>query len=571
MAERPQVFPFRPTSPSRRLPALPRRLAVYRCDVLVLGTGSAGLAAAMAAADSGAHVMAVSKGSLRDTNTRYAQGGLAAAIGPEDRAEFHAGDTLGVGCGLSEPAVVQAITAGAASAVDRLLEAGIQFNRNAAGEFSLGREGGHRVARILHHGTATGLELQRVLIAQARAHARIDLFEDVCGVDLLRDAEGRVAGLLAMLQGSRGAPEPVLFEAGAVVLATGGGGQLYRETTNPALATADGLAMALRAGAELQDLEFVQFHPTILYVAGAARFLISEVVRGAGAVLRDREGRAFMASYHPDQELAPRDVVSRAIFRRIVETGDTHVYLDLSAVPDPAGRFPELARITKEFGIDVRRDPIPVRPAVHYFIGGVAVDLDGRSSVPGLWATGECASTGLHGANRLGSNSLLEGLVHGGGTGRAAAGDCRPPRRFLLPNSSGARDHSGAELSLRDLVYSLKSLMWRQVGIERDGAGLEEAAERIATWEDFLGRLGPFNRDGVEAVNMVQTAWMVAKSAAYREESRGTHYRTDWPEPREEWHVHTRVRALEDGVYWRTAPVREAGSEIPIVTEGKTT
>lgn len=536
-----------------------RSLPVYRCDILVVGSGVAGLSAALAAADEGAHVMVLSKGALDDGNTRHAQGGIAAAVGPEDRVEFHAGDTLQVGCGLAEPAVVEAITAVGPEAIEHLLRAGMQLDRTADGGLSLGREGGHRVARILHHGTATGLELQRVLASLARAHARVTCYERVLGVDLLHDAEGRICGLLALAGRPAGA-EPVLFEADAVILATGGAGQLYRETTNPQLATGDGLAMALRAGAVLQDLEFVQFHPTILYVAGAARFLISEVVRGAGAVLRDRSGAAFMAEYHPDRELAPRDVVSRAIFRRMVEAGDTHVFLDATSVPDAASRFPALARITREFGIDMARDPIPVRPAVHYFVGGILADLDGRASVPGLWATGECASTGFHGANRMGSNSLLEGLVHGRMAGRSAAAALRGGvrRRFLLPRASPARPAPGVELNLPDMIYSLKSLLWRQAGIERRADGLRDALHRLQAWEGYLARLGPFTREGVEAANMVQAGYLVACCALFRRESRGTHFRGDFPRSEEAWQVHTRVWRSEDAFHLEVAPA--AGS-----------
>lgn len=534
---------LQPTPPARRLPVAARTLPVYRCDVLVVGSGVAGLSAALAAADDGAHVMVLSKGALEDGNTRYAQGGIAAAIGGDDRPEFHAGDTLAVGCELSDPAVVQTVTAGGPEAIQWLLRAGMQFDRSADGRLSLGREGGHRVARILHHGTATGMELQRVLTSLARAHARVDCYEQVTAVDLLHDAEGRIGGLLAL---DRRRTEAVLFEAGAVLLATGGAGQIYRETTNPQLATGDGMAMALRAGAQLQDLEFVQFHPTILYLAGAARFLISEVVRGAGAVLYDRNGVAFMAEYHADRELAPRDVVSRAIFRRMVATGDTRVYLSLRSVPDAGSRFPELARITREFGIDISRDPIPVRPAVHYFVGGVRADGEGRTSLDGLWAAGECASTGFHGANRMGSNSLLEGLVHGRLVGRAAAGALGTVhRRFLLPRPAPPRHFVGAELNLTDLVYSLKSLMWREAGIERHGDGLRDALARIAQWEGYLARLGPFTAEGVEAVNMVQVAYLVARAALFREESRGTHFRADFPHSARAWRAHTMLQCRD--------------------------
>lgn len=563
----PELHPFVPSRPADQLSSPARRIPVYRSEVLVVGSGVAGLSTALAAAEEGSHVTVLSKGRLEDTNTRYAQGGLAAALGPDDAPELHAGDTLAVGRELCDPQVVAAFTAAAPEAVEWLQRIGMRFDRSAEGRLDLAREGGHRLPRVLHSGgTATGLELQRTLGMATRGHDRIDLFEHVTGIDLLRDAEGRVCGLLALVGSSNSTQvEPVFFEADSVVLATGGAGQIYRETTNPPNATGDGLAMALRAGVELRSLEFVQFHPTILYLAGAARFLISEVTRGAGGLLRDREGKAFMAEYHHDGELAPRDVVSRAIFRRIVETGDTHVYLDLTDVPDAASRFPALARITGQFGLDIATAPIPVRPAVHYFIGGVHSDLDGRTGQEGLWAVGECASTGFHGANRMGSNSLLEGLVHGRRAGRSvAAARSAATRRFLLPRSSQTPAVEGAELNLTDMTYSLKSLMWRQVGIERDRDSLEDALRRLEAWEGYLARLGGFTREGVAVVNMVQVARLVAYCALFRRESRGTHFRTDYPEPRPEWRVFTSAQAGEGGLSLRTLPA-------PVPLEGAAT
>lgn len=494
--------------------------------------------------------MVLCKGRMTDTNTHYAQGGIAAAVGPDDDVELHAGDTLRLGYGISEAHVVEAITAAAPEAMDWLLQSGMSFDREPSGEFSLGMEGGHRMPRILHSGgTATGKELQRVLAARAQQHPHIDIYTNTTAVELLKDAEGSVTGLVALSrQGSDGAFNPVLFEANSVVLATGGGGQIFRETTNPQLATADGLAMALRAGAALHDLEFVQFHPTILYLAGAARFLISEVVRGEGAVLRDRSGIAFMPDFHVDADLAPRDVVSRAIFRRMIEAGDTNVFLDLAKVAHPKRRFPALARIASEFGIQIGTDPIPVRPAVHYFVGGVAADLEGRTNVDGLYAVGECASTGFHGANRMGSNSLLEGLVHGRLVGDRILDRKRSVRRFLAPNLPEDHRAPAAELNLTDMTYSLKSLLWRQVGIERDAAGLADAQERLDTWANYLERLGPFTPEGVEVMNMVQVAQAITRSASFREESRGAHFRSDFPDTDPDWRVHSRLESTGAGL-----------------------
>jgi L-aspartate oxidase len=557
-----ELHAFLPASPLQRLEVPSASLPVYRCDVLVIGSGAAGLSTALTAADEGSSVFVLSKGALSNTNTSHAQGGMAAAIGADDSPDFHIGDTLDVGYGLCEPAVVDAFAREGPSAVEWLLRSGMQFDRQPDGKLALGREGGHRVARVLHSGgAATGQEMQRVLSARARNHRSIQLFEHVAAVDLLKDESGRVGGLLALHGGKGRKAEPVLFEAGAVVIATGGGGQIFRETTNPELATADGIAMALRAGAELQDLEFVQFHPTILYLAGAARFLISEITRGAGAVLRDRHGIAFMDSAHPSRDLAPRDVVSRAIFRCMIQNQDTHVYLDLTNVDDPAAKFPGLNRITRQFGMDLAQDPIPVRPAVHYMVGGVRSDQNGRTSIPGLWAVGECASTGFHGANRMGSNSLLEGLVQGRMVGRTLANQ-RLGRGagFVLPER-GKRSEASTLLNLTDMTYSLKSLMWRQVGIEREQSGLEDAVRRLETWEGYLARLGPFSREGVEVVNMVQVGAAITYSALFRQESRGTHFRTDFADSAEDWRIHTLLSTDGGGLHMRTRPV--SGSDAP--------
>ena len=311
--------------------------------------------------------------------------------------------------------------------------------------------------------------------------------------------------------------------------------------------------MAVRAGAAIRDLEFVQFHPTCLYIAGAARALISEIVRGHGGWLVDKRGQRFMPDAHPDAELAPRDVVSRAVFRRMVETGDTNVYLDLSKVDgDPHTLFPGISRVCRVFGMDIATDPIPVRPGAHYFVGGVATDLDGRTSLPGLWAVGECASSGLHGANRMGSNSLLEGLVMGLRAGAAVAGEVPPAPplgafRGGRPRSAYSKD-SVLDINIEDLTYSLKSMMWRQMGVERDAAGLSEADEKVTFWMRVVEDLAEPNRRSWVLMNMLTVAKLATVSALSREESRGVHHRSDFPDQGPAPAHHTLIRpALEGG------------------------
>jgi L-aspartate oxidase len=376
------------------------------------------------------------------------------------------------------------------------------------------------------NGDATGREIQRVLAEALRTHPRITIRPQVFVRDVVL-ADGRCVGAIAMQDGI-----DVAIEAGAIVVASGGTGQIYRETTNPTGASGDGHALCFRAGARMADCEFVQFHPTTLYIAGASRFLISEVVRGAGAVLRDRNGERFMQGVHPMLELAPRDVVSRAILDRMVATNDTHVYLDLSSVQgDPHTLFPSIARICSTFDLDLAVDPIPVRPGAHYFVGGASTDAHGRTTVPGLLAVGEAAASGLHGANRLASNSLLEGSVIGRAAGIAAAADARIRHPGLPRSGSGPQLASDPPRLLHDdLLYSLKSLMWRQVGLRRTAAGLGDARARIGFWHHYLLKAPLPDRARCELANMLTVAALVAEAGLARAESRGTHFRDDHPE-----------------------------------------
>jgi L-aspartate oxidase len=513
-----------------------RRIPWRSTDVLIIGGGVAGLRAAVEAGKK-ARVLLVMKKSLHDSNTEWAQGGVAAALDRGDTIASHVRDTLEAGKGIANARVVRTVIKEGAVRVRELIAWGTQFDRSS-GEIRFAREGGHSRARILHaHGDATGAEIARALIERVRAQPNVEVIENAFVLDLVVKA-GRCCG--ALVVGPDGARSGIA--AGATILATGGCGQLFRETTNPEVATGDGLAIAHRAGAELEDMEFVQFHPTALYIAGAARALMSEAVRGEGALLRDRLKRRFMPDYHPDAELAPRDTVSRAIVRQMRATNDTQVYLDLTHLPAVKirERFPGLAKLCRSFGLDIARDPIPVRPAAHYMVGGIRTDLLGRTSLHGLWAAGECGCAEFHGANRLGSNSLLEGLV----TGVRAANDAL---RQIGGQAGGRASQGAAALSsisnhtqtagdglppvdVVDLRASLKALMWREVGVERDGDGLRRAIQAIDFWKKYVLVREFSSVAGWELQNMLTVSGIIAKCALARDESRGTHFRTDFPE-----------------------------------------
>ncbi|GAB4144691.1 MAG: L-aspartate oxidase [Planctomycetota bacterium] len=535
-----------------REPRFPERLGAFdqrstpvlRTDVLVVGCGIAGGAAALHAADAGADVLVLSKGEPTESNTACAQGGIATVQRPDDSIDQHLRDTLVVGAGLSEPAVVEEVVRGGREALAWLEKIGVRFDREPDGSLALGREGGHTRHRVVHaSGDATGLEIQRAIAIALQSNPRITCRAGSYVRDLLVH-EGRCVGASVLVDGKE-----IAVEAGATVLAAGGAGQIYRETTNPTGSCGDGFALAFRAGARLCDLEFVQFHPTTLYIAGASRFLISEVVRGAGAILRDRNGDAFMKSVHPMADLAPRDIVARAILDRMVATGDTHVYLDLGTVDgNPHELFPSISRICAGFDIDIRKDPIPVRPGAHYFVGGVRTDRDGRTSLPALFACGETASTGLHGANRLASNSLLEGAVLGARTGRTASIEASSSRTKLPRTMPATPLPEQAPHILRDdLLYSLKSLMWRQAGLRRDEVGLQDALARIAFWNHYLMRAPVADTRSCELANILAVAALVTKAALTRRESRGTHFRNDHPERLDsEWCRHIYLQRRSD-------------------------
>ncbi|MCU0864732.1 MAG: L-aspartate oxidase [Planctomycetes bacterium] len=554
-------------------PLFPSRLAAFdlrttpllRTEVLVIGSGIAGACTALAAAEAGAEVLLLAKGALDDTNTAWAQGGIAVVQLPEDSVESHLADTLRVGAGVADAAVVRHVVHSAQAAIEWLERLGTHFDRRAGdpdGALELSREGGHSFARVVHsNGDATGHEIQRALAVALQSHPRITVRAHAFVRDLVL-ADGRCVGAIAMQDGME-----IGVEAGAIVVATGGTGQIYRETTNPTGASGDGHALCFRAGARMADCEFVQFHPTTLYIAGASRFLISEVVRGAGAVLRDRNGERFMQGAHPMQELAPRDVVSRAILDRMVATNDTHVYLDLSTVQgDPHKLFPSIARICSTFDLDLAKDPIPVRPGAHYFVGGAVTDGHGKTSVPGLFAVGEAAASGLHGANRLASNSLLEGAVIGQAAGRAAADTARERHPGLPRRGTGpSLPQDPPRLLHDDLLYSLKSLMWRQVGLRRTEASLRDARERIGFWHHYLIKAPVPSRANCELANMLTTAALVAEAALARAESRGTHFRDDFP-ARDDARFCRRIflqRAADGAIRTEPGPLHPATDRLP--------
>jgi len=520
----------------------PRELPHHFADVVIVGGGIAGLRAALGAPAS-ARVLVVTKDVVRESNSSYAQGGIAGVMDPEDRVEDHIADTLSAGKDLCDPHVVDVVVREAPERIRELMEMGAHFD-TVDGQVALGREGGHSHARIVHAlGDETGREIMRAVIAQARARENVRIWQNCTTIDLLT-LEGRCRGVLVWDK-RRGF---ALVWARAVVLATGGAGQLFRETTNPPIATADGHAMAYRAGVELRDMEFMQFHPTVLYMAGSARHLLTEALRGEGAYLRDCHGRRFMPDYDPRGELAPRDAVSQAIAAQMAKTRHPSVYLDMSHLDAEAvrARFPGIDRLCRGFDLDIARDQIPVCPGAHYMIGGVTVDDRGRSSLDGLWAAGEVSSSGLHGANRLASNSLLEGLVFGARVAEdvAARLEAEGPWRLEVPPIAVAapRERRPA-IDLDDLRESLRALMWRRMGITRDAEGLAEAGHQVDRWCRYVLTHVFDDPAGWAVQNMLTTARLMIAAAAERAESRGVHYRSDFPATDPAWRRHIPLRA----------------------------
>jgi L-aspartate oxidase len=517
-----------------------------------VGTGIAGLRVALALADH-LDVLVVTKKRVSESNTNYAQGGIASVLGGDDSFDEHVHDTLIAGAGLCHPGVVREVVERGPEMIHDLVAQGIHFSRGDAGAYQLGREGGHSRRRIVHAGDFTGRELESGLVTRARAHPRITLCEDHIAVDLLQLADGRVVGARVM---DCVGGECYDAQCRVTLLASGGSGKVYRYTSNPDIATGDGLAMAWRAGATLANLEFVQFHPTSLFHPLARNFLISEAVRGEGALLRNLDGDRFMLRYDERAELAPRDVVARSIDQEMKQRGESHVLLDTTVFDRDfvARRFPNISARCREFGLEMSEESLPVVPAAHYQCGGVWVDGHGRSDLPGLYVIGEAACTGLHGANRLASNSLLEALVLAHGASEAILGD-------MLPDVTGEvrpLDPSGDEglnpTALNHDWEVARKTMWDYVGIVREEERLGVALERmqhLAGDADRWWRRHRPDADLVELRNVTRLGELIVRCARARRESRGLHFMLEHAEPRDQYLADTMLRRDREEPWFR--------------------
>ena len=547
-------------------------------DVLVVGAGAAGLYAALCLSDT-LKVGLITKDTLSTGASDWAQGGIAAVIDPADSSQLHVEDTMRAGAGLCDLDAVQFLVEQASECIHALVDMGVAFDRKGS-QLALTLEAAHSRPRVLHAADTTGRKVVSTLTAQILQRPNIKVLQQAFALSLwLNPRTGRCQGIRLIYNGHVN-----WVRAGAVVLATGGGGQVFAQTTNPEVSTGDGVAIAWRAGAILRDLEFVQFHPTALTTPGAPRFLISEAVRGEGAHLIDRQGRRFAFDYHPAGELAPRDVVSRAIFSHLqhepISTPQC-VYLDLQPIPVETirHRFPNIIQVCQQWGIDLFHEPIPVMPAAHYWMGGIATDLMNRTSIAGLYAIGETASTGVHGANRLASNSLLECLVFGAQLRRITADDLQiidealPSSQSLISNSD-LKDWAIQNDKIAALRVELGQLLWQSAGICRSGVMLENAIAQVEVWQEEFAAL-PLSqyllnlphiktvkfdlpdadrqlRAWGETYNLLDVAHLILKSAAFRTESRGGHYRLDYPQSESNWQVHTLV---QKNCWWKSLPI----------------
>jgi L-aspartate oxidase len=550
-------------------PALP-----HHFDVIVVGAGAAGLYTALCLP---AHytVGLITKDSLSRSASDWAQGGIAAVIDPQDSTDLHIADTLKAGAGLCDYAAVEFLVEHASTCINALVDIGVAFDRHGS-DLALTLEAAHSRRRVLHAADTTGRAVVTTLLTAVLARPNVHIISQAFVLELWQESPTQACqGVSLIYQG-----QVHWLRAGAVILATGGGGQVFAQTTNPLVSTGDGVAIAHRAGALLRDLEFVQFHPTALTKAGAPRFLISEAVRGEGAHLVDRQGHRFAFDYHPAGELAPRDIVSRAIFSHLQQTeGDpasANVWLDLRPIPAATiqHRFPNIIQVCQQWGIDVLQDPIPVAPAAHYWMGGIVTDLLNHTSIPGLYAVGETASTGVHGANRLASNSLLECLVFGAELRHLALPVDAPLVKSPHPDLPQSHILLPAEAEqVAALRQALPRVVWQGAGICREPVTLAQAIAQVEIWQQefdqltltqALRHLKPPTtlifaepdadaqlRAWGELYNLLAIAALILKSAHFRTESRGGHYRSDYPQPLESWQVHTLVQAEQ----WGTAPV----------------
>lgn len=542
----------------------------------MIGAGAAGLYAALCLPDR-YRVGLITKDNLPLSASDWAQGGIAAAINPDDSPTLHVEDTLEAGAGLCDREAVIFLADRAPRCIQSLVELGVGFDRRGE-RLAMTLEAAHSRPRVLHAADTTGRAVVSTLTAQVLSRKNIHVITQAFAVNLwINPQNGHCQGVSLIYRNRL-----LWVRAKAVLLATGGGGQVFAQTTNPAVSTGDGVAIAWRSGAILRDLEFVQFHPTALTQPGAPRFLISEAVRGEGAYLVDSQGHRFAFEYHPAGELAPRDVVSRAIFSHLQRTGEPHVWLDMRPIPEEKlrRRFPNIIQVCHQWGIDVFREPIPVAPAAHYWMGGIETDLMNRTSIPGLYAVGETASTGVHGANRLASNSLLECIVFGaqmahlelekGETGMENGQETFPTTYQPLPTTP-------SEITkIETLRQALPTLVWRSAGICRQQDVLDEAIAQVELWRQefaalelsqYLLNLQPDQtveltlsdadwqlRTWGETYNLLDVAYLILKSAAFRTESRGGHYRVDYPQPDPNWQVHT---LIEQNNWWRSPPLEK--------------
>lgn len=503
-----------------------------KAPYLVIGSGIAGLYTALELSKTGP-VILITKSALSESNTTYAQGGIAAAISSHDSPALHYQDTIMAGAGLCVPESVLTLVHEGPNRVRHLIELGVPFDRSEQNELALTREAAHSRRRILHaDGDATGREISRSLISKAKT-ANLRIYEDHFVLALVKQ-QGKCCGVITINN-----EEYHFFLAAAVIMCTGGLGQIYGKTTNPKIATGDGIALAFHAGAVLRDLEFIQFHPTALYLPPAPPFLISESVRGEGAILLNHQGQPFMSGYHQLAELAPRDIVARAIFSEIEKSGGDCVYLDLSqiGVSTIKRRFPNIYNKCASYGLDITAHPIPVAPAAHYAMGGVVTDLFGRTNIPGLYAAGEVSNTGVHGANRLASNSLLEGLVFGGRIAEHLQKQSLvipdPHQDFEICYPNLYTDYESVE---SDLV-KLHRITGHDLGIIREQASLDEAFS-LLNLKSLSNPSFQLNPAYFELQNMYLIAKLITKAALTRTESRGGHYRSDFPKPKADWRKH---------------------------------